>query len=52
MKGLLWLGIYAAVLVALLWPSSRAGQAVLSVTAGFGGVLRAGAGTVMGGGTT
>jgi len=49
MRGALWLALYAAVLITLLWPSSRAGQAVLSVTAGFGGVLRQGAGSVMGG---
>jgi hypothetical protein len=47
-KDLFWLGVYAAVVLALLWPSSHAGQAVLSVTAGFGSVLRTGAGQISG----
>ena len=42
------LAAYAAAVIALLWPSSRAGQAVLAVTSGFGGVLRSGATTVTG----
>jgi hypothetical protein len=49
MKDLAWLGVYAAVVLALLWPSGRAGQAVLSVTAGFGSVLRSGAAQATGG---
>lgn len=49
MRNLAWLAVYAAVLVTLLWPSGRAGQAVLSVTGGLGGVLRQAGGTVMGG---
>lgn len=51
MRNLAWLAIYAAVLVTLLWPQSRSGQAVLSVTAGIGGVLRQAGGSVMGGTT-
>jgi hypothetical protein len=45
----LWLAAYLAVLVALLWPSSRGGNAVLSVTGNVGNLFRQAAGQVTGG---